>query len=477
MTAYDIPVTLHDSLMARLDRLGWAKEVIQIGSVFGGEFSYELLHAVHQIAEADLQEALRNLADAEILYVRGIPPEATYTFRHALIRDAAYEALLRSRRRDLHRLVARVIDEKFAGIKDARPEVIAQHWTEAGEIEPAIAQWSLAGKTAEMRDAFREALESYRQAVTLLTRLPESPERDGRELELRQSIVWMLNVTRGYAAPETVAAIEHAASLAEKTGNLVQLGNLVRSRCLTAFIAGELNDAGIAANQALELALREGNPTSLAEVYALQLPARYWRGDLAGVERHFEAGQRFFQDPAFRQSRTGAAIAAFAYAGWNAWMLGRADIARERIAKVTEAVDASGPFDAAFSGYLAATLQVFLRRYEQAQALAARGLELSEEHQFPHNAALCRCVLGQALAQLGHGNDGTILISQGIAGLLKAGTRSAVTNLKRLKRLKKRSAQILTNSYTDLRFSDSAACCGSNMEIQKRRRPTCARRS
>jgi predicted ATPase len=113
LTGREIPATLHDSLMARLDRLGPAKEVIQVGAVIGSEFSYELLRAVHPIEEAELQAALRSLTNAELLYVHGIAPEATYQFKHALIRDAAYEALLKSRRKDLHGIVARSVDEKF----------------------------------------------------------------------------------------------------------------------------------------------------------------------------------------------------------------------------------------------------------------------------------------------------------------------------------------------------------------------------
>ena len=150
--------------------------------------------------------------------MRGIAPDATYQFKHALIRDAAYEALLKSRRKDLHRLVARTIDEKFPALKEAHPEVLARHWTEAGETEPAIAEWSRAGKAAQARNAFREALESYQQAMALLNLLPESPERDLRELELRHSVVRMLMVTRGYAAPETIEATERAVALAEKSG-------------------------------------------------------------------------------------------------------------------------------------------------------------------------------------------------------------------------------------------------------------------
>jgi class 3 adenylate cyclase/ribosomal protein L40E len=193
----EIPVTLHDSLMARLDRLGPAKEIAQVGAVIGAEFSYELLRAVYPIAEEDLQRALRSLADAELLYVRGIAPDANYQFKHALIRDAAYEALLKTRRKDLHRRVARAIDEKFPTLKETQPEVLARHWAEAGETEQAIAEWSRAGKIAEARNAFAEALESYQQVLVLLTLLPKSAERDIRELELRQSVFSMLFVTRG----------------------------------------------------------------------------------------------------------------------------------------------------------------------------------------------------------------------------------------------------------------------------------------
>ena len=196
LTGREIPATLHDSLMARLDRLGPAKGVIQIGAVIGSEFSYELLHAVHPIAEEDLQRALRKLADAELVYVRGIAPDATYQFKHALIRDAAYEALLKSRRKDLHRMVARTIHEKFPALKEAHPEVLARHWTQAGETEPAIAEWSKAGEAAEARNAFSEALESYQQALALLNLLPESPDRDRRELELGQLVVDALDHER-----------------------------------------------------------------------------------------------------------------------------------------------------------------------------------------------------------------------------------------------------------------------------------------
>jgi class 3 adenylate cyclase/tetratricopeptide (TPR) repeat protein len=425
LTGREIPVTLHDSLLARLDRLGPAKEVIQVGAVIGGEFSYDMLHAVHPIAEEDLQRALRNLADAELLYVRGIAPEATYLFKHALIRDAAYEALLKSRRKDLHRLVARTIDKQFTALRGSHPEVLARHWTEAGETEPAIVQWSTAGKAAEARNAFWEALENYQQALALLNRLPESPERDIRELEIRQSIVSMLNVTRGFGAPETNDATERAAALAEKSGNLTRLVRSVSSKSITALFLGDLPTAGALADQALEFAIREGGPTILGNVHGLQSTTRYYLGDFAGAEKHFTAALEFFDASGFRDQHGGTVAGWFGFASLNAWYLGRFDVARERVVQMMATVNESNPWEVAYAGMFDAVLRFRLREYEQAEAVAARALDVAEKHQIPVPAAMCRCVLGQVRAQLGRATEGIALIRKGIAGLLK-GSRSTI---------------------------------------------------
>ena len=165
-----IPATLHDSLMARLDQLGAAKEIAQIGAVIGSEFSYELLRAVHPIA--DLEKRLRTLVDAELIYVRGIAPNATYRFKHALIRDAAYEALLKSRRKELHLRVARAIEEKFPAVKEAQPEVLARHWTEAGEIELAIIEWTSGRQAAKRATRSRKRKKAISGHCRLLTYRP-----------------------------------------------------------------------------------------------------------------------------------------------------------------------------------------------------------------------------------------------------------------------------------------------------------------
>jgi predicted ATPase len=422
LTGREIPATLHNSLMARLDRLGPAKEVIQVGAVIGSEFSYELLRAVHPIRPEDLQQALRKLADAELLYVRGIAPDATYQFKHALIRDAAYEALLKSRRKDLHLIVARTIDENFPALKEAHPEVLARHWTEAGEWEAAIAEWLRAGKTAEARSAFKEALESYQQALALLNTLPESPKRDLRELQLRLSIYSMLWVTRGPSSLETLEAAARTTAVAEKSGNLAQIVELMFTAGVSAIIALRDVSAIITlADQALSLALREGSPASLLLAHSLQIQMSLIRGDLAGVENHFAAEMKLIDDSSFRENHSGLLVQDFGTAGLNAWMLGRSDLARQRLAQMIATANVNNPYEVALSHFFAAEFRLLLREYEQAEGAAAQTLELSEKHQFAFLAAASRCILGQARAQLGRATEGVELIRQGMAGLLDVG--------------------------------------------------------
>jgi tetratricopeptide (TPR) repeat protein len=416
----EIPVTLHDSLMARLDRLGPAKEVIQIGAVIGSEFSYELLHAVHRVGPEELQSALRSATDAELVYVRGILPEATYQFKHALIRDAAYEALLKSRRKELHGQVARTIDEKFPVLKEAHPEVVARHWTEAGETAQAIAEWTRAGKAAESHYAFREAQQSYEQALAQLGLLPDSAERDLHELYIRQSLIRMLWITVGIPSPQSVAACQSAVALAEKTGNLSQIISLMYATGSAAYVAGDYGSAAALTDQLLELAERDGDPTNLGPAYQLQVSVRFARGDLPGTEEHFARGLKFFEDaaiwplPVFR-------LEAFGVASLNAWALGRADLARERQACMMGAANRDDPAEVAWSGCLGALSFLVLRESERAETLAAGALEVSEKHQMALFAEQARCCLGLARAWLGRPREGVELILRGRAGLAALG--------------------------------------------------------
>jgi predicted ATPase len=156
-----IPATLHDSLMARLDRLGTVKELAQLGATLGRAFPYELLRAVSPLDEATLQRELARLVAAELLYQRDVPPQARYLFKHALIQDAAYQSLLRSKRQQYHQQIAQVLEERFPETRETQPELLAHHYTEAGLREQAIAYWQMAGQRAVERSANVEAISHF----------------------------------------------------------------------------------------------------------------------------------------------------------------------------------------------------------------------------------------------------------------------------------------------------------------------------
>jgi tetratricopeptide (TPR) repeat protein len=421
----DIPVTLNDSLMARLDLLGPAKEVLQIGAVIGSEFSYELLHAVHPIAQQDLEAALGSAADAELVYVRGIAPDSTYQFKHALVRDAAHEALLKSRRKELHQRVARVIDEKFPILKEGHPELLARHWAEAGETEPAMAQWKLAGKAAESRAAFKEAEESYEQALALINQLPESRDRDLHELELQTSI----SLTSYYLradANESINAAERAVALSQKSGNLKQLADSTGYRWFLARTSGDIRLSSALADQTLEVARREGSAASLSFAQIAQFIVRYDLGDLGGAEKHFAAAQKFFEDPGYRRFMFPIIGLAFAHASMNAWILGRIGAAREHEARMMVTVDKNKPLAMAACTQYAAIIRTLIRDHAEAQRLAAEAVDLCEKISFAQGAAASRCVLGYERTLLHHAAEGPALIRNGIAAMDAMASRSGL---------------------------------------------------
>jgi len=231
--------------------------------------------------------------------------------------------------------------------------------------------------------------------------------------------------TVGFSAPETIQAVEHAAVLAERSGSLKQLVDLMISQGFTYAASGNFQAAPALADRALELALREGSPVSIGLAHTLQIYTRYFPGDLAGVEKHFVAGLRFFDDADLMRLPVNG-VTAFGVASWNAWTLGRADVAREREARMMALK--TNRYGTAAKAFFAASLRTRLREYEQAEALAVQALELCEQHQFPWIAALSRTCIGHARAQLGRVAEGIGLMRRGIAELLDMGTRLALSS-------------------------------------------------
>jgi class 3 adenylate cyclase/predicted ATPase len=214
--ALAVPASLHASLIARLDRLGPAKELAQIGAAIGREFSHALLAAVMRKPEGELGSALDRLIAAGLLFRRGMPPHAAYLFKHALVQDAAYGTLLRGPRRALHARVAETLESQFAEIAESQPELVARHWTEAGLIEKAAGLWGRAGLRSLDRSALVEAAEQLTRALAHIADLPATPALRREEIKLQVALINTLFQVKGYAAPETKATVERARLLIEQ---------------------------------------------------------------------------------------------------------------------------------------------------------------------------------------------------------------------------------------------------------------------
>jgi class 3 adenylate cyclase len=218
-----VPASLHASLMSRLDRLGSAKEAAQIGAVVGREFSFTLLAAVAGKPEAELRSQLDRLTAAGLLFRQGVPPQASYLFKHALVQDAAYGTLLREPRRAFHARIAEVLERQFTDVADSQPELLARHCTEAGLIEKAAFLWGKAGQRSLERSALVEAIAQLTRALDQITTLPSTPALRREEIKLQVALITPLMHIKGYAAPETKAAMERARLLIEQTEALGEL--------------------------------------------------------------------------------------------------------------------------------------------------------------------------------------------------------------------------------------------------------------
>ena len=265
--AQAVPASLHASLMARLDRLGDAKDVTQIGAAIGREFSHPLLEAVANKPEAALASALDRLIAAGLLFRQGIPPHATYLFKHALVQDAAYGTLLREPRRALHARIADVLEERFSAAVE--PELIAYHLTEAGRIEQAIDYWLKAGQRAMRHSAHIEAERHLRAGLRLLSGLPDAAARHRREITLQNTLGVCLMPTRGFGNPEVAAAFTRAAEISAGVGDVPGLFIALRGNGQYRMISGDLRTASDDARRILTLAKEAGNRDFLIEVHHL----------------------------------------------------------------------------------------------------------------------------------------------------------------------------------------------------------------
>ena len=290
--------------MARLDRLGPAKEVAQIGAAIGREFSHALLAAVVRKPEAELASALDRLIAAGLLFRQGVPPHATYLFKHALVQDAAYGTLLREPRRALHARIAETLESQFAEIAENQPELLARHCTEAGLIEKAAGLWGKAGQRSLERSALVEAVEQLTRALDQIATLPGTPALRREQIKLQVALITPLIHVKGYAAPETKAAVERARLLIEQAEALGEppedpllLFSVLYGFWVANYVAFNGDAVRELAAQFLALAEKQGATVPLMIGHRLMGISLLLTGDIAQGRAHFDQAIALY-DPA-----------------------------------------------------------------------------------------------------------------------------------------------------------------------------------
>jgi class 3 adenylate cyclase/predicted ATPase len=420
LAAVTIPSTLQDSLMARLDRLGAAKEVAQLGAVVGREFAYDVLQALAPLDEMTLQARLAQLVEAELLYQRGRPPRARYVFKHALIQDAAYASVLKSTRQQVHQQIVQVFEARFPALVETQPELVAQHYTAAGCAEQAVIYWQRAGQQASDRSANLEAISHFTTGIELLQTLPETPERTQHALTLYIGLGAALLVTKGQAAPEVEHAYIQAHVLCQQLGETPELVPVLFGLWRFYLVRPQLHTAREFGDTLLHLAQRTDDP-ALAVVAHQALGATWlFLGALPAARQHLEAGIARYTPDQHRTpvSRIGQdlGVGCRLYAAVTLWLLG---YPAQALAHLHDALalahELSHPYSLAVAQGWVAIVSQWRRDVPAVHEHAEAAVALSTKQGFTGWMALGTILHGWALAMQGQREAGMAQIRQEIA--------------------------------------------------------------
>jgi predicted ATPase len=405
--------------MARLDRLMTAKVIAQLGATMGRQFSYALLQAVSQLNERTLQEELHRLVEAELLYQRGLPPQSTYVFKHALIQDAAYESLLKSTRQQYHQRIAQVLEAQFPEIAGTQPELLAHHSTEAGLTQQAVAYWYKAGQSAIQRSAHVEAIAHLRQGLALLPTLPETPQRTQREMDMLIALGASLIVTNGYAASEVEQTYSRARQLCEHLDDSHQFFPVLRGLWNYSFARAEYQTAQTLGEQLLTLAQQAQDSAMLIAAYCACGSTLLSLGAAADAHTYFTQGITLYD---LQQHRAftllygqDAGVNCRSNDAWALWYLGYPDQGLTRSqAAVTLAQQITHPFSLGYALTIAAAFHLMRGEGHTAQQCADASLHLATEQGFPHWRAHGLVLRGSTLVHQGQAKEGIEQITEGL---------------------------------------------------------------
>jgi len=393
MSQLEIPSTLQDSLMSRLDNLGDDKELAQLSATLGREFTYELLHAATLQNEPSLQSSIGRLINAELFIQSGNPPKAHYRFQHALVREAAYQSLLISTRQKYHQRISTLIKEKFPQLVADNPEILAHHCTEAGNNEDALHYWLSAGNYAIRHSANIEAVEHLNKGLSLLKKMPESPQLNMHELALQTTRGLAIMMSKGYAAPEVEKAYARAYSLCR---NITDTNTVFPVLCgLWEFyiVRAELEKAHKLANELQQYATQSNIPEFLLEAKRTLGTTLFWKGNfseaLQNLELHIDpqAGQSHPHATLVAYSQN-AQVASLANAACVLWLLGQTDLALIRgQAALNLAKRLAHPFSQAYALHFMGTLSQLCGDHKATYCYANAQIALSETYGFSFWAA------------------------------------------------------------------------------------------
>ena len=431
LPAVAIPSTLHASLLARLDRLASVKDVAQIGATIGREFSYRLISAVSEIADAKLRDVLGQLVAAELIFQRGEPPDATFTFKHALVQDAAYASLVRSRRQQLHAQIARSLEAEFPDIVAAEPELLAQHYTAAELAAQALPYWRRAGQRAIERSANLEAIVHLSKGLELLEALPEGTSRWQQELDFQLLLGPVLMYVKGVSAPDVGRTYARASELCQHVGDFSQKFAALWGSWYFHNGCGELHASREKAEELLRLA--RGNQDVAFRIMAHRTLCNtlHHLGELAASRAHMEhvieyyeptqhhsLALRYGQDPA---------VSARLFGALALWLLGYPDTALERMQEAQRlASEIAHPPSFALALCFAAVLHRLRREPATALERADAAIALSIEQGFGLYAAWATAVRGWALSHLGRAAEGCEQVRSGLSGMRTSGLRAVI---------------------------------------------------
>ena len=413
-----IPATLQDSLMARLDRLAPVKEIGQIGAAIGREFSYSLMRELVGRDETALKHALAKLEQAELVFRRGEPPEAIYSFKHALVRDAAYESLLKSRRQQLHGQIARTMEEKFPDIVVSQPEIVAHHFTEAGLVEPAIDYWLKAGNLALSRSA-NAAVGHLKQGLKQIPNIDDPMLRNKWELLLQTSLGNSLQATKGWSTDSVKHAYTRALQLCKESGLDEHTFPAVFGLWTWNFVRPSLGEAQALAEHLLNTA--ENVDDSVYKVLAHEALGftLFAQGKFAAAHAELERSISMCEDSAAAAyldlSAQDPRVHVRLYDGMALWFLGYPDQALRICAEARRYADAS---QHPFSEAMARTISLRVHQFRGEAAVVAgqvnAAIALCEEHEFVHYLAMALILRGWASAQQGEFEKGIAEIQEGL---------------------------------------------------------------